>query len=76
MRPLPSRNNNNKYLVRILRIVSKKKSSGVDALYACISGGGGGVGIDSEEAACRAACSNNCSLYFSHMSRHSKMLSA
>lgn len=43
-------------------IVSKKKSSGVVTLNACIRGGAGGIGIVCVLAACKAACSASCSL--------------
>lgn len=64
------------YLDLIRFIVSKKKSSGVVTFNACISSGAGGIGIVCVLAACKAVCSASCSLYFSHTSKHSKMLSA
>lgn len=57
-------------------MVSKKKSSGVVTFSACIRRGAGGMGIVCVLAACKAACSASCSLYFSDISKHSKILSA
>lgn len=57
-------------------MVSKTKSSGVVTFSACMISGGAGIGIVCVLAACKAACSASCSLYFSHTSKHSKILSA